>query len=52
MHKITVFLPTTTLTYHVHTFKQTEGRIQFTDRKTGLLKDYPEGMCGIEEVND
>lgn len=50
MFRITVFLPNTTLYFTVENYSKEEGKVIFTDKKTGLLKDFPDNMCSIEEV--
>ena len=41
-----------TLTFNVSGYSNFEKRIRFKDERTGLLKNFPEEWCSIEEVRE
>jgi len=41
-----------TLNFNVGGYSNNEKRIRFQDERTGLLKNFPEEWCSIEEVRE
>ena len=41
-----------TLNFNVGGYSNNEKRIRFKDERTGLLKNFPEEWCSIEEVRE
>ena len=41
-----------TLTFNVSGYSNFEKRIRFKDERTGLLKNFPEEWCSIEEARE
>jgi hypothetical protein len=48
--KITYHMREQDLFFYVDYWKQREGRILFTDKKTNMAKNLPFNMCSVEEV--
>jgi len=41
-----------TLNFNVGGYSNNEKRIRFKDERTGLLKNFPEDWCSIEEARE
>lgn len=48
--KITFHLQEKDLFFYVLTYQERDGRILFTDTKTGLAKNLPYNKCSIEQA--
>jgi len=48
--KITVFFDGFTLKYHVQTYNKHDGKIYFTDPLIKHSKEFPDKICGVEEI--